>query len=960
MDHIPYKANRCLYMIFIALLLISIRVSHLILYQKEKYEILARRPREKTFLETPFRGTISDRFGIPLAINRLKYNAAILYQPIREMARSERKAYIPRLSALLSQELNLDQREIEDKIYARSALFPHVPCLLKADLDEKTYYKLKALERSYPGLSAVKDTHRFYPQGKVGANTIGTLGPINEREYFEICAEMAELKEFLHQREAFEPVPLPKGFNHIEEVVERVEELTSKSYGMNTLIGKGGVEGQYEEPLRGKIGRKICEIAHSGQILRTVAIPSSPESGEKLSLSISSELQAFAENLLIENELMRHKSFALAGKNHDSVPNPWMKGGAIVAMIPSTGEVLTLASYPRFDPNAFIEKDESKIYSYLENKTYLKLLWDGWLPLERELPQGIEKRPLTYSLFLDCILSPNSSTKKAMQKVSTLRKGHALLWAAHTLLDLSDQPNMSTLIDSLYQDVPSRLKTPEVAVLETMKALSQHEEQVRELKEKLDFFFAPLMYNNDKLLVLDLLKLLIVEERWSPELLEEYGDLSLDAYFSLMQEGAKQKKTHYQAMKAFFHEEVFPTWRETEFASFLKQKRKEEGRYQRPYLDYLKEAEISEFATWYASLPEPPLADIIQTTRTFDELTEPLYGSYRKKEQDLASAFYPKEGFSYLTSYAFQKDAPVGSLFKVMTSYTALMEQRKKSSELNPLTIRDEGHVSQQVLGFHADGTPIRRQYKGGRLPSTHKPIGRIDLKKALQKSSNIYFSLLATDVIDSPTDILEAAENFGYGHKTGIDLSGECAGHLPTDLRHNRSGLYSFAIGHHTLTATPLQAAVMLSTLINGGIRYTPRVVQSEAPSFNTVECPDEVREYLLDALKLVVVDPEGGAHPSRIRTLYEDPNLRRDYLSTYLSMMGKTSSAEVSYRPCLNQESATILCKDIWFGAISSDLVVVVYLRFGDFGKEAAPLAAQVIKKWREISHRPLEPLY
>ncbi|MBP9841930.1 MAG: hypothetical protein KBC64_05855 [Simkaniaceae bacterium] len=956
MDNIPDKANRCLYMIFIALILISIRVSHLILCQKEKYEALSRKPREKTFLEVPFRGTLCDRFNTPLAINRLKYNAAILYQPMREMARQERKSYIPRLAACIADELHLDVQEVEDKIYAKAALFPHLPCIILENINEKTYYRLKMLERSYPGLCALKDTSRFYPQGKVAANVLGYLGSINEQEYLAVSAEMGELREFLQRREAFEPIPLPKGFNDVEEVVARLEELTSKSYGMNALVGKGGIEGYYEELLRGKMGRKICEISHSGQVLRTVATPSFPENGEKLHLTLSAELQSFAETLLIENEAMRHKSFALAGKGHHDVPNPWIKGGAIVAMIPSTGEVVALASYPRFDPNAFIEKDEARIHSYLENPTYLKLLWDGWMPLERELPQGIEKQYLTFSLFLDFILSPNSSTKKVFHKISNVRKGYTLLSAATTLLELSDQPNMSTVIDSLYKDVPSRFKTSPTAIEETLNALSQHEEQVLDLKGILDPIFSPLLYNNDKLLVLDLLKLLILEKKWTDPLLDEYGDLSLDAYFSLMQEGAKGKKAHYEVMKDFFHKEIFPSWRKDHFASYLKEKRKEERRYQRPYLDYLKEAEQLEFATWYHSLPPPDLADIILTTRTFDELTLPLYGSYRKKEQDLARTFYPKQGFSYLTSLAFQRDAPVGSLFKIVTGYAALMEQRKSSHELNPLVIRDDGHNPQHILGFHSDGTPIRRQYKGGRLPASHKAVGRVDLKKAMQKSSNIYFSLLAADVIPSPTAFLETAESLGYGHKTGIDIAGECPGHLPTDLRHNRSGLYSFAIGQHTLTATPLQAAVMLSTLMNGGIKYKPQLVQCSDPSFEQIDCPDDVREYLLDALKLVVVDPEGGAHPSRIRTLYENPHLKRDYLSTYTSMMGKTSSAEVAYRPCINQESSTILCKDIWFGAISSDLVVVVYLRFGDFGKEAAPLAAQVIKKWREISNRPL----
>ena len=57
-------------------------------------------------------------------------------------------------------------------------------------------------------------------------------------------------------------------------------------------------------------------------------------------------------------------------------------------------------------------------------------------------------------------------------------------------------------------------------------------------------------------------------------------------------------------------------------------------------------------------------------------------------------------------------------------------------------------------------------------------------------------------------------------------------------------------------------------------------------------------------------------------------------------------------------------IKCKDVWFGGISflpskekeeePELVVVVYLKFGDYGKEAAPLAGQIITKWRELCEK------
>ena len=90
------------------------------------------------------------------------------------------------------------------------------------------------------------------------------------------------------------------------------------------------------------------------------------------------------------------------------------------------------------------------------------------------------------------------------------------------------------------------------------------------------------------------------------------------------------------------------------------------------------------------------------------------------------------------------------------------------------------------------------------------------------------------------------------------------------------------------------------------------------------------------------------------------------RDYLSLQHQMIGKTSTAEVLFNPNSNPSSKAQIYKHLWFGAISFDsdplasskvrwehpeLIVVVFLRFGDAGKEAAPIASQMIRKWREI---------
>jgi cell division protein FtsI/penicillin-binding protein 2 len=293
--------------------------------------------------------------------------------------------------------------------------------------------------------------------------------------------------------------------------------------------------------------------------------------------------------------------------------------------------------------------------------------------------------------------------------------------------------------------------------------------------------------------------------------------------------------------------------------------------------------------------------------------------------------------------------------------------------------------------------------------------LGKVDYIRAFERSSNIYFSLLASDVIQEPNDLALASLKFGFGNKTGIDLYGEIPGVLPKDLNENRTGLYAFAIGQHSLIATPLQTAVMLSSLVNGGEVLKPQMVHLKAglktntkllsgehypyqdylnrlgiffPFFLQTQVEDKqmeitllektlyrqlflppsIKEYLLEGMYSVVSSPTGAARAEMIRYLYNNTRAMRNYLKLKYQLAGKTSSAEIAYHPTLDRECPTILCKDIWFGGIAfkpptetmsltkkqgdiPELVIVVYLKFGNFGKETAPLAGEIVNKWREI---------
>ncbi len=368
MDHnIPDKANRVLNVIILGLLLILVRVWYLAVIQNEEHQEKARKPRRRTVIERMERATVRDRFNIPLALNKIQYNAAVCYADIRQIPAAKwevnsegkrvripaRSAYIKQLAEKLAEDLQLDAQKIEDTIHGKASLFPHTPFILKEDLTEEEYYRLKLIEKDWVGVRTERGSRRYYPLGKIGCDAIGYMGAISSKEYFAIAQELKILQAYLAEREAGEIAVLPKGFHNPLEVRERLKELQEKAYRINDLVGKAGVEGAFDADLRGYAAKKTYEVDTKGNFLRELPGGRKGVSGQRLLLSISSELQEYAEKLLIHNERVRE--MRRPGGDPD-MSTPWIKGGRSSPSIqkrgrswrwpPTHGSIPTISSLP--------------------------------------------------------------------------------------------------------------------------------------------------------------------------------------------------------------------------------------------------------------------------------------------------------------------------------------------------------------------------------------------------------------------------------------------------------------------------------------------------------------------------------------------------------------------------------------------------------------------------------------
>ena len=188
---------------------------------------------------------------------------------------------------------------------------------------------------------------------------------------------------------------------------------------------------------------------------------------------------------------------------------------------------------------------------------------------------------------------------------------------------------------------------------------------------------------------------------------------------------------------------------------------------------------------------------------------------------------------------------------------------------------------------------------------------GAMTMIDAMRESCDTWFYTIALKLgIDK---IAEAAQRLGLGETLGVDLDGEKPGLIPTRAwkkavigrRWQRGETLISAIGQGYVLTTPLQLAVMMARVINGGHAITPKI-QREPPSgagdeeIVSVDSPSigysaEALKLVATALDSVVNNPRGTAYKSRIRT----PSM---------AMGGKTGTAQVRRISVAERESGIL----------------------------------------------------
>ena len=298
------------FILLAVLIILLLSLFNLQIIQGEKYALIA----EKNYLRIkqiiPNRGEIYDRNYLPIATNTPSINLYI--NPGKIIDRTE-------VAKFISEQFSIEFSKIQKIIFQnRFRLYNEI--LLVQDVNLQQVIEVSEKFDQYPSLDFKTENKRKYAYNN---HFTGFVSKISEKEY---------------------------------------DNKKNLGYSINSLIGKTGLEKEYESRLRGKNGYSILQVDASGNSLKFFKhnLHQEPENGADMILTLDNELQAYLSEIMPED-----------------IP------GAAVVMNVKTGGILAYVSKPDYDQNIFIGNLSSENWNKLlndPNKPMLDRIIHGTYP----------------------------------------------------------------------------------------------------------------------------------------------------------------------------------------------------------------------------------------------------------------------------------------------------------------------------------------------------------------------------------------------------------------------------------------------------------------------------------------------------------------------------------------------------------------------------------------------------
>ncbi|PYX39298.1 MAG: penicillin-binding protein 2, partial [Acidobacteria bacterium] len=268
------------YIILAIFLILAYGLWRLQVMQSEFYAGLAERNRVRTVPILAPRGKILDREGRVIVDNYPSFTALLLRDSLRDLSAD---------ADLIAKGLNMNPSEVREHIRKFASMPQYQPIFLKDDITPDELAFVESHRNELPELDTIMAHRRLYPRKGFMAHLVGYVGEVSE---------------------------------------DMLNQPQWEFYNPGDVVGRSGIELQYNQMLMGKNGARRTIVNSRGKEVQSLSeTPAVP--GTQLKLTVDIDLQIAAEE-------------AIEGKN-----------GAIIAMDPRTGEILAMVSRPTFDPNNF-------------------------------------------------------------------------------------------------------------------------------------------------------------------------------------------------------------------------------------------------------------------------------------------------------------------------------------------------------------------------------------------------------------------------------------------------------------------------------------------------------------------------------------------------------------------------------------------------------------------------------
>jgi len=267
---------------------LGLRLIQLQILENVEYSMAAERNRTQMIYQTAPRGRIYDRNGVPVATNQPAFSLIYLPPKVKE------KADLKPLADALAKQLNQDPDNLLETL--QEAVREQSVLRLAENLPQQTAFRLWELHTIYPGVYLIVEARRYYPYGAFASHLLGYMGKMDPRSW---------------------------------------KQFKGEGYRVDSRIGRLGIEGVFENVLRGRDGGIRMVVDAQGR-LKGILDTTKSQAGSNLYLTIDAAMQKAADEGLRKSATGR---------------------GAVVALDPRDGSILAMSSAPDFDPNLLLSPD---------------------------------------------------------------------------------------------------------------------------------------------------------------------------------------------------------------------------------------------------------------------------------------------------------------------------------------------------------------------------------------------------------------------------------------------------------------------------------------------------------------------------------------------------------------------------------------------------------------------------